>query len=487
MRLRASSLFTPSLSGKWNPSRQGAETAGWFFLFGFCGGVYFFATANPSWVWVSLFSASLFLLVTLGIFWEWAIFRRSPINARNVVLCGVLFWLLLDPLLLRTGIDDFAPALIIKALLYAGLFTLAVWIGHLIRPLSTVSRFFSKTRVETNDNLLFFCTAAIYLVSVLPLIMTANGVADLWRLLLAGYTPDVDVGWRRGMLGDQQDFLKSVSRLLQLTIPFLGTYLLRRKLLLWQKILLALMMLSLFITIFLSGERRVFALIVLGPLVYVFFGTSRGTRKKSLPIFAALLLVLFWLMQAQVQFRSGGFYNFDAAAVESNPLEMHRDNNFYWFATAVDNMPGTYDFTNEWIFLQLLTHPVPRFLWPGKPYTTGFPFIQWEEAGSTLSISVVGELYVSQGLLGIVVGGLVYGWLARHWDELRKYLRSGNASGLIYSTGLALLLIAVRSFGDLVLNWYVLALVIILLRCLRVRPHARRVGNFWATSGPRVA
>jgi len=77
------------------------------------------------------------------------------------------------------------------------------------------------------------------------------------------------------------------------------------------------------------------------------------------------------------------------------------------------------------------------------------------------------------------VGGVIYGWIARHWDELRRYLGQGNASGLIYSLGLTLLLIGVRSFGDIVLNWYVLALVVLVLKYLGVRRRAQSASVPW--------
>jgi oligosaccharide repeat unit polymerase len=281
------------------------------------------------------------------------------------------------------------------------------------------------------------------------------------------------------MLGDRQDFLRSIARLLQLTIPFLGTYLISRRLAMWKKALVALISLSLFMVIFFSGERRILALIVLGPLGYAFFSTPSRTLKKWAPVFLVLLVGLFWMMQAQVQFRSAGFYEFDAAKVEANILEMHRDNNFYWFTMAVDTMPSTYEYTREWIFLQVFTHPIPRFLWPEKPYSTGFPFAQWEEVGASLSVSVIGELYISQGLFGIVLGGLIYGWMAKHWDSLRQFIRKGTATGLLYSLGLTLLLIGVRSFSDIVLNWYILAILIFVLRYLGIRRQVQTSSVVW--------
>jgi hypothetical protein len=234
------------------------------------------------------------------------------------------------------------------------------------------------------------------------------------------------------------------------------------------------MVLSLFLITFFAGARREFALIIIGPSLYAYFATAKETRRKWVLPFLALILVLFWMMQAQVQFRAGGFYDFDPTVVQTNPLEMHRDNNFYWFTTAVDTMPSMYEFTKEWVFLQVFTHPIPRFLWPGKPYSAGFPFVQWEEIGASLSISIVGELYVSQGLLGIILGGALYGWIARNWDQLQAYLSGNHGVSLVYAFGLTLLLIGVRSFGDLVLHWYVLAIVVLALRFFGIRLRSRK-------------
>jgi len=437
----------------------------WLLLFGVGGVIYFWSRGNNTWPFVTVFVSSLFLLVLLGIAWEWVLTRRTPINARNAILLGVLFWLLLDPLLMREGVQEFSPDVVLTALLYSGIFMALVCLGYAAPPISGVKRFFRGVTGQTNDNRVFWLTLVIYLLGMIPLIYASGGsVSELWRQLLAGYSPDIDVGWRRGMLGDQQDFLKSITRLLQLTVPFLGTYLLFQTLATWKKLLIVLMTLSLLLIIFFSGERRVFALIVLGPLLYSFFSLAKNVRKKWTPAFLMLALLLFWLMQAQVQFRAAGFYDFDARSVEGNPLEMHRDNNFYWFATAVDTMPNTYEFTNDWVFPQVLTHPIPRFLWPGKPYTVGLPFVQWEDIGASLSISIVGELYVGQGLLGIVVGGFIYGWLARNWDQLQDTSAGKQPVNLAYCLGLTLLLIGVRSFGDIVVNWYVLLLVVLALR-----------------------
>jgi len=127
MYLRAGSILRTNLSVPKFRTNRTAEVAGWLFLFGAAGIVYFFAQANNTWPWVKAFVAALFLVVILGIGWEWVLSRRSPANSRNAILAGVLFWLLLDPLVWREGIDEFSPDVIVRALLYAGIFIAAIY------------------------------------------------------------------------------------------------------------------------------------------------------------------------------------------------------------------------------------------------------------------------------------------------------------------------------------------------------------------------
>src|SRR5204862_1589182 len=170
MRIFSRRLPGSDMSSGRARSRRGAEIAGWLFLFGVSGVIYLIASANNTWVWVPIFAGSLFVLVTFGILWDWVILRRPLLNARTVILCGVLYWLLLDPLVMRSGTDDFSPSVVLRALLYAGIFLAAVWLGYMIRPLRPATRFFSRIPHETNDDIVFIATVAIYLISVAPLV-----------------------------------------------------------------------------------------------------------------------------------------------------------------------------------------------------------------------------------------------------------------------------------------------------------------------------
>lgn len=439
------------------------EFALWLFIFSGIAALFIFAQFDSSWSIVRVFAISIFVAVITIILFDWIIHKRSVLNSRNIILGGVLFWILLDPLLMREGIDEFLPEVVLWALFYVVVFIGAVLVGYSIPPYRGILRFFSRFGDVQKHTALLLTFFIIYIISIIPLIILSRGSIDyFWRLLLAGYSPQVELGWRRGMLGDERDFLISLISLIRLSIPFFGVWILRKGHYSWvQKWTVTIMVVSVLMFVYFSGSRRIFAFVMIGPLFYIYLSFLPKMRRRWIIAFLAVPMFLLWLMQSQAQFRAIGFYEFNPNVIEINPIQMHRDNNFYWLLMAVDLIPKDYDFTGEWFFLQLFIHPIPRFLWPGKPFTAGLPFISWSEAGSTLSTSVVGDLYIAQGVFGIILGGLFYGWAARTWDQLQPLAVKGNIITVIYCLGLALLLLGIRSFWDIVSSWYVLGLVVL--------------------------
>jgi hypothetical protein len=63
-------------------------------------------------------------------------------------------------------------------------------------------------------------------------------------------------------------------------------------------------------------------------------------------------------------------------------------------------------------FLNLLTQPIPRFLWPGKPHTIGEEFFdQLWPPGTTAPFWAL--FYINFGPIGIVFGMATWGWFSR--------------------------------------------------------------------------
>ena len=411
---------------------------------------------------VQILTGTIFAAVGASLFFQHARGQAVLWNMRNFILLGVLFWVLLDPLQMREGIDEFSYDVIVETLLYVVIFMVTVSLGYLFPPSRKVVRVFSGIYEARGDRRVFWTVVLVYLISIVPILYYSEGSLDSFlKIFLAGYSWDVGVGWRRGALGTGRDFLISLSQFFLIAAPFLAIWALKRvPLSQWKKVVLVFILVSVSITMFFSGARRLFAFIVIGLSIYIYTAMTRRNKRRWWIIFLLVPFMLLWLMQIQVQFRGVGFYDIDLRSVEKRLGYMHRDNNFYWLATAVDVMPEQFSFTREWPFLNFFIHPIPRFLWPGKPASEGYPFIKWDQAGATLSSSVIGDFYVAQGLLGVIIAGLFYGWAARNWNQLVRLSYAGDIHSLIYYMGgILLFFIGIRGIGEIVTLWYTVVLV----------------------------
>jgi oligosaccharide repeat unit polymerase len=430
--------------------------------FFFLGLLLFVACTSVFEIPVQILTGTIFATVGASLFLQHARGQAVLWNMRNFILLGVLFWVLLDPLQMREGIDEFSYDVIVETLLYVVIFMVTVSVGYLFPPSRKVVRVFSRIYEPRSDRRVFWTVVLVYLIGIVPILYYSGGSLDSFlKIFLAGYSWDVDVGWRRGALGTGRDFLIALSQFFLIAAPFLATWALKRvRLSQWEKVVLLFMVVSVSSTFFFSGARRLFAFIVIGLSIYIYTAISRINKRRWRIIFLLVPFMLLWLMQIQLQYRAVGFQHIDLSNVETRLGHLHRDNNFYWMLMAVDLMPEHYAFTRTLPFLDFFIHPIPRFLWPGKPASEGYPFIRWEQAGATLSSSVIGDFYVAQGLLGVIIAGLFYGWAARNWNQLVRLSYGGNIHSLIYYMGgILLFFIGIRGIGEIVTQWYTVVLV----------------------------
>jgi oligosaccharide repeat unit polymerase len=419
---------------------------------------------------VQVLVAVIFTVVGASLFFQYINGYAILLNMRNFILLSVLFWILLDPLQMREGIDEFSYDVIVETLLYVVIFMAMVSVGYFIPPHRKIAWAFSRIQEPGSGRQVFWVIIIVYFVGIFPILYYSRGSLDVFReIFYAGYNQSVDLGWRRGPLGTGRDYFITILQFFFFASAFLAAWAMKNiSLYKWQKIILFFIVASVPTTIYFGGSRRIFAFIVISLLLYFNNEISSKNRRYWRLIFLFAPIILLWLMQIQMQFRAIGFYDIDLRIVERRLDYLHRDNNFYWLATAVDVMPKQYSFTGEWPFINFLIHPVPRFIWPEKPVSEGFPFISWKEEGSSLSISVIGEFYIAQGLLGVIIAGLFFGWAARNWDQLARFAFRGSIYSLIYYTGGVLFfVVGIRGMIDIVTQWYSVGCVIGLFYLLR--------------------
>jgi hypothetical protein len=151
------------------------------------------------------------------------------------------------------------------------------------------------------------------------------------------------------------------------------------------------------------------------------------------------------------------------------------DDNFYRLCQIIQLIPDSYPFVYHKYLVYVIVRPVPRVFWSGKPVDAGFDLpTALGVQGVSYSYSVIGELYMSLGFIGIALGGWFYGRVASTASGLLACSRTQGAL-VIYSIVVMALFSGMRSILELilvsyvVLAWVGLSHLFIKLRHVRVR------------------
>lgn len=186
--------------------------------------------------------------------------------------------------------------------------------------------------------------------------------------------------------------------------------------------------------------------------------TQRRLRTGHMVAVAIAVAVLLGVMQLMLEYRGVGL----GALLEKEPTEvvesrdyLHVDDNIYRFCQIVQLIPETHPYVYHRYLVWVLVRPIPRVFWPGKPVDPGFDLTSaLGVEGVSYSSSVLGELYISGGLIAIALGGWLYGRLAGMATRLLTQ-QATFGTYIIYSVMVMALFAGMRSMLDLVLISYV--------------------------------
>jgi hypothetical protein len=180
-------------------------------------------------------------------------------------------------------------------------------------------------------------------------------------------------------------------------------------------------------------------------------------RPSTLVIAAAGAVALLVVMQIMLEYRVVGYGKLLSDEKNERSYDhLHVDDNFLRLAQIIEIIPEQHDFTHEKTLVWVLVRPIPRVFWPSKPTGPGFnlPDVVGIK-GTSLSSSVLGELYMSWGWFAVALGGWFYGRLA---GVVNQFLTTGTSPVrfLMFAAGAMALFAGVRSMLDLVLMSYML-------------------------------
>lgn len=386
---------------------------------------------------------------------------RELATPKSVFWAGLVYTIVLNPAMGSEEINSYPSTALTTALLLTALFAFCAFVGATFgRQGKGVVRF---------DRLIPSLSPTVVLAAIF-LIFCAELAR---RLYFVGWDIDEliydtllarsgEVRFGRDQFGDWRVFIEPISIIAGWLPCVVGFY--------WMKEtrpflrLLALVpALLVMVSAFFGGSRGTLAVPIGAFLAFGLICTPRHIAKRYVIAAFVLATVLAPLMDLMVEYRGVGWH--DGVQVKSlvaNPLEAKRDTNFEALTGLVEVVPAVEPYRSPFeLYYFLAIAPIPRVLWPGKPYMS--QDYLGEARPYYASISIVGDLYFYGGWLHVIVGGLAFGiamrWLGRAYDAARQR----PEVAIFYILNLVAMVSALRALWSLVTAMVIQACFVFLI------------------------
>ena len=388
---------------------------------------------------------------------------KAILRGESLLALAPIYWLLLDLLQGVYSLDHITPDQVRLAFIGIGLFVAMVWVGAIRRSWRIPSALVRSVSQEFSLNTYFALAIACFLIGMLNFAVACN--FNVFEMVHYLGQERWAAPWGRGQLGGWDAFLDHLQYFGYL-LPILTVVISRRIGLRNPRTLICIAM-SIVMTLFLaqSGSRRVIG-VVAGMALVLWVLDQRQLRVKHLFTTVLAIIALLVALQVMLEYRNVGLgalvgeteTTLSSRRQKSQLLEVQHlrvDDNFYRLCQIIQLIPQTHAYVYHRYVVYVMVRPVPRVFWPEKPVDPGFdlPTALGVE-GVSYSYSVIGELYMSLGLLGIAVGGWFYGRVAALAGGLLKRATTQGAL-VIYSIIVMALFSGMRSILELILVSYV--------------------------------
>ena len=389
-------------------------------------------------------------------------YPKTLLRGESLLTLAPIYWLLLDLLQGVYSLDSITSAEIRQAFFAIGLFVVMVWVGSARRPWTTPDVLMRSVSQEFSLNTYFALALACFFLGMLNFAIPCN--FNVFEMAYYVGQERWAAPWGRGQLGGWDAFLDHLQYFGYL-LPII-TVVIGRRVGLRNARTLICIALSIVMTLFLaqSGSRRVIG-VVAGMALVLWILDQRLLRVKHLIATALSVFMVLLALQVMLEYRNVGFGvlvgkgDATVSRMEKRQIleEQHLrvDDNFYRLCQIIQLIPQSYGFVYHKYLVYVLVRPVPRVFWPEKPVDPGFdlPAALGVE-GVSYSYSVIGELYMSLGFIGVGLGGWFYGRVSSFARGLLS--RSATQGALvIYSIIVMALFSGMRSILELILVSYV--------------------------------
>jgi hypothetical protein len=388
---------------------------------------------------------------------------KAVLRGESLLALAPIYWLLLDLLQGVYSLDHIKADEVRLAFTGIGLFVGMVWLGAIRRPWRIPPVVIRSVSQEFSLNTYFALALACFCIGMLNFAVACD--FNVFAMVHYLGQERWSAPWGRGQLGGWDAFLDHLQYFGYL-LPILSVVIARRGGLRNPRTLICVAM-SVVMTLFLaqSGSRRVIG-VVAGMALVLWVLDQQQLRVKHLLMTVVAIAALLLALQIMLEYRNVGLGalvgNTDAALTtrreKTQLLEVQHlrvDDNFYRLCQIIQLIPQSHGYVYHKYLVYVMVRPVPRVFWPEKPVDPGFdlPAALGVE-GVSFSYSVIGELYMSLGLLGIALGGWFYGRVAAMASGLLQRTTTQGAL-VIYSIVVMALFSGMRSILELILVSYV--------------------------------
>lgn len=393
---------------------------------------------------------------------------RMLLRGENILLLGLVYWVLFEMLQGALAVEASRDS-VEKEIVLLGLTGIGFWLGANLwdpwRPRILVEESHSTWSEAT----IFRLVLLAFVLGAWDFLYRAN--FDVETVASSILLPRFEAPWQREQLGDWSAFSAHMVYF-GYTVPALAVLLGLRSGFLRPYTITSFAFAAIIIALnSQGGGRRIIGVLILSALFCWLIETRKLTaRRTAIAVLGVIALLI--VMQLMLVYRNIGFGEI------GTPMDswgyFHVDGNFIVIAYLLEFVPTTYPFVGWDYVLWAIVRPIPRVFWPGKPVDGGFDLAEVLGVPHTsIAISIAGEFYLSYGLFGSIIGGLVYGRMASLVNGLLEDPRP-NLNPVFPSLLLVWLFVGVRSMLEIMLLGYVLLAILLLAKLSRALAQLRR-------------
>ena len=247
--------------------------------------------------------------------------------------------------------------------------------------------------------------------------------------------------WSRGSLGDATAVLDHLSYF-GYAMPVLYAFLFT-KLSAVKKVIYLLMFLVFLMFVFHSGNRRLVASQLLILIACMAYFNRAWFSGRLLPLLG--LVGLPFLMDYMLQTRNVGLSEAEYKGLEILSV----DDIFLRLCELVTLIPDTFDYLYIEVLYFAVIRYIPRALWEGKPTALSFSLGEYNDINASLTMSAIGEGYLSFGVVGVIISALLFGALIAYAARLYRDLHLGLYTFGMYVLSCNLIILGVRSINEI--------------------------------------